>query len=265
MPLCDLEKTHKSWYTDLYIYNKFGLRVTDMFYMALCDDSRADLDILTGYLAGLRDKYKLEDTTYQSGSELVELYKSGRRFHLVILDMVMEPMNGIETARGIRRYDADVPILIVTSTPEYAIDGYRVNASRYLLKPVEEEGFLDEVCRIIDRHNTNKSRYYSFSCESGIVKLELDSIVCFESELRTITVHTTGKSYTFTGKIKELEQQLQPLDFVRVHKSYIVNLRSIHRIFKDTVTMSQGSSFPLSKSKSHEVHQRLLGYMEKSI
>lgn len=236
-----------------------------MFFIALCDDSRADLNILTGYLAEFHNKYKFEETTYQSGSELVELYKSGRRFHLVVLDMMMEPMNGIETARGIRRYDEDVPILIVTSTPEYAIDGYKVNASRYLLKPVKREGFLAEVRELIDRHNTNKGRYYSFNCDSGIIRLELDSIVYFESELRTITVHAAGKRYTFTGKIKELEEQLEPHDFVRVHKSYIVNLRSIHRIFKDTITMSEGSSVPLSKSKSHEIHQRLLEYMEKSL
>lgn len=236
-----------------------------MFYIALCDDSRADLDTLTGYLSGLEERYKLEATTCQTGSDLVELYQKGRRFHLVILDMVMEPMNGIETARGIRRYDTDVPILIVTATPEYAIDGYRVNALRYLLKPVEREGFLAEVCKVIDRHNDGKSRYYSFSCDSGIFKLELESIVSFESELRTITVHTTGKSYSFTGKIKELEQQLQPLDFVRVHKSYIVNLRNVHRIFKDTITMSQGSSIPLSKNRSREVHGRLLEYMEKNL
>lgn len=237
-----------------------------MLYIALCDDSKGDLDILTGHLETLdSSRYKLECTTYLGGSELVELYRTGRRFHLVVLDMMMEPIDGIETARQIRRYDLDVPILIVTATPEYAIDGYKVNASRYILKPVDRGQFVDEVKRILDSGQKNKGRYYSFGCDSGIVKLELDSILYFESELRTITVHTVGHNYTFTGRIGELEQQMLEHDFVRVHKSFIVNLRCVHRIFKDTITMSDGSSVPLSKNKSRDIHRLLLEYMEKNI
>ncbi|MEG1049463.1 MAG: LytTR family DNA-binding domain-containing protein, partial [Oscillospiraceae bacterium] len=174
-------------------------------------------------------------------------------------------MDGIETAMNIRRYDTEVPILIVTSTPEYAIDGYKVNASRYILKPVEKSGFLREVQGLLDRGYKNKCRYYSFTCDSGVVKLELDSIGYFESDMRTITAHTQEKSYAFTGKIKELEEQLKNQDFVRVHKSYIVNLRSVHRIFKDTITMSDGGVVPLSKNRSKEIHALLLEYMEKSL
>ncbi|MEG0853244.1 MAG: LytTR family DNA-binding domain-containing protein [Angelakisella sp.] len=242
-----------------------------MFYIALCDDEQQALDTLTGYMAELPSGYKYEAVTFKNGAELAELYQKGRRFHLVVLDMMMQPMDGIETAMRIRRYDTDVPILIVTATPEYAIDGYRVNASRYILKPVEKACFLEEVKAMLDRAGQNKGRYYSVSCNSGIIKLELDDICYFESDMRTITARmnrTTNnlcKSYSFTGHIKELEQQLAPQDFVRVHKSYIVNLRCIHRIFKDTITMSDGSSVPLSKNRSKEVHALLLRYMENSL
>lgn len=236
-----------------------------MFYIALCDDSKADLNILTGHLSELHTRYRFEETTYQSGPELVELYKSGRRFHLVVLDMMMQPLTGIETAQQIRRYDTDVPILIVTATPEYAIDGYKVGASRYILKPVERTGFLHEVCAILDRELAARGHYFSFSCESGIVKVELERILYFESALRTITLHTQDATYTFTGRIRELTEQLSEQDFVRVHKSFVVSLRAIHRIFKDTITLSDGSSVPLSKNKSREVHSLLLAYMERNV
>lgn len=237
-----------------------------MLYIALCDDERKDLDTLTGFLEELPDAgYQMETVPLQSGAELVELYRQGRRFHLVVLDMMMEPLDGIETARQIRRYDTDVPILIVTATPEYAIDGYSVNASRYILKPVDRKAFLQEVRGVLDRSKTQKSHYYSFTCDSGIIKLGLDDIRYFESDLRTITVHTHGPCYSFTGRIKALEQELAPYDFVRVHKSYIVNLRSVHRIFKDTVTLSDGGEIPLSKNRSKEIHALLLHYMEKTL
>ncbi|MEG2193005.1 MAG: response regulator, partial [Oscillospiraceae bacterium] len=122
-----------------------------MFYIALCDDERKDLDILTEHLKDLPwNKYKYEAIPLQNGEDLVEMYRNGRRFHLVILDMMMKPMSGIETAVNIRRYDADVPIIIVTSTPEYALEGYKVSASRYILKPVDKSSFLQEVQRLLD-------------------------------------------------------------------------------------------------------------------
>ncbi len=66
----------------------------------------------------------------------------GRKFDIIILDMLMKPLNGIETARLIRKYDSEVPILIVTGTVEYAMDGYQVNAYRYILKPVDKAYFF---------------------------------------------------------------------------------------------------------------------------
>lgn len=236
-----------------------------MFYITLCDDSQQDINVLTDYLCALPSGYKCEAVPFKSGVDLVEVYRKGRRFHLVILDMMMSPMDGIETAMNIRRYDTEVPILIVTATPEYAIDGYKVNASRYILKPVEKSGFLREVQGLLDRGDKNKCRYYSFTCDSGVVKLELEDISYFESDMRTITVHTNHESYAFTGRIKELEEQLRQQSFVRVHKSYIVNLKSVHRIFKDTITMSDGGVVPLSKNRSKEIHTLLLEYMEKSL
>lgn len=78
---------------------------------------------------------------FLNGRELVHQYERGRKFDIIILDMLMKPLNGIETARLIRKYDSEVPILIVTGTVEYAMDGYQVNAYRYILKPVDKAYF----------------------------------------------------------------------------------------------------------------------------
>lgn len=237
-----------------------------MLYIALCDDNKRDLDLLTGYLTELRREHlHFEDISFLDGSELVAQYQNGHRFSLVILDMLMEPLSGIETAKGIRQYDSDVPILIVTSTPEYAIEGYKVNASRYILKPVEKKSFLREVQEVLERVQQTKSHYYSVHCDSGIIKIEIEKICFFESQARTITLHAAAAAHTFSGSLREVEGQLAPYDFVRVHKSYVVNLKNIHRIFKDVITMVDGSEVPLSKNRSKAIHQRLLEYMETSL
>lgn len=121
-----------------------------MFYIALCDDEWQAVEILTGYLSEIkRSGLQLESVPFLNGRELVHQYERGRKFDIIILDMLMKPLNGIETARLIRKYDSEVPILIVTGTVEYAMDGYQVNAYRYILKPVDKAYFLQEVRTIL--------------------------------------------------------------------------------------------------------------------
>ena len=113
----------------------------------------------------------------------------------------MDSINGIETAKLIREYDSSVPILIVTSTIQFAMDGYRVNAYRYILKPVEKEGFLTEVRNILDQAGQTTQEYFTVSNESGITKIKMDDIYYFESDVRTINLHTKDMpvSYTHLG------------------------------------------------------------------
>lgn len=113
-----------------------------MLYLALCDDSKDDLQEIMMCLGELKkENYRMEIMPYLTGTALIEAYAKGRRFNLLVLDMYMEPINGIETARQIRKIDTTVPILIVTSTIEFALEGYAVNAYRYLLKPIDKKLF----------------------------------------------------------------------------------------------------------------------------
>ncbi|MBC8584092.1 LytR/AlgR family response regulator transcription factor [Youxingia wuxianensis] len=235
-----------------------------MFYVALCDDSKIDLQILTTYLSELKkSNYHMEVLTFNDGYELVKTYKNGRRFDLLVLDMCMDSINGIETAKLIREYDSSVPILIVTSTIQFAMDGYRVNAYRYILKPVEKESFLTEVRNILDQAGQTTQEYFTVSNESGITKIKMDDIYYFESDVRTINLHTKDMQYSFTGKISEIAQRLEAFDFVRAHKSYVVNLKNVKNIFKGIITMENNDTVFMSKHRSKEIYERFLSYTEK--
>lgn len=145
-----------------------------MFYIALCDDEWQAVEILTGYLSEIkRSGLQLESVPFLNGRELVHQYERGRKFDIIILDMLMKPLNGIETARLIRKYDSEVPILIVTGTVEYAMDGYQVNAYRYILKPVDKAYFLQEVRTILTSIARLQNKYFSFTNEKGLFKIKL--------------------------------------------------------------------------------------------
>lgn len=177
----------------------------------------------------------------------------------------MKPLNGIETARLIRKYDSEVPILIVTRTVEYAMDGYQVNAYRYILKPVDKAYFLQEVRTILTSIARLQNKYFSFTNEKGLFKIKTTDIYYFESNMRTLSVCHLGGKTTFTGKISEVEESLSEQSFFRIHKSYVVNLKHIRNIFKDTVTLENGEELPLSRHRSKELRQQFLSYMKENI
>ena len=99
---------------------------TAVNYVALCDDNSCDLELLGSYLRELQDGSNVGIVSFSCGYKFLQAYKGGERFHLVILDMRMEKINGLDTAREIRKLDSDVPLLFVTGTAEYVLEGYTV-------------------------------------------------------------------------------------------------------------------------------------------
>lgn len=232
-----------------------------MYYIAICDDSLADLSTITGHLSKLKKTCQLEYITFSSGEELFQSYHDGRRYDLIILDMCMEGMNGIETATLIRKLDETVPILIVTATVQFAVEGYKINASRYIVKPVKRDEFNAIVQDTLEKTSRRRGHYFTFSAESGTTKVKTEDIYYFESDIRTIYIVTKDARLCFTGKISKIEEQMQDCGFFRVHKSYIVNLQHVYNIYKDFVTMDNNEKIPISKYRRKEANQKLLEFM----
>ena len=236
-----------------------------MFRIVLCDDSPADLMVLRGHLEQLKEKRPVDIISYTDGLDLLKDYKQKGFCDILVLDMRMETMGGIEVAKHIRRLDDEVPILIVTATVDYAVEGYKVGAFRYIVKPVEGSDFLSAVEELLDRQQKKQASIFSFPSINGTTKLMTDHIYYLESDLRTIRVVAKEGTFTFTGTISSLEEQLRPDGFIRIHKSFLVNVSHIYNIFKDSVTMDNKEVLPMSKHKRKEVNQEFLSYMEANL
>lgn len=216
-----------------------------IFYVALCDDNREDIQVIIKQLYKLSgNDISMEIIPVENGYQLVDLYRNGRRFDLLILDICMDKINGIETAKLIRSYDSAVPILIVTASMDFALEGYKVNALRYFLKPINQEQFLTEIKNIFEGLNKLSRPYYIIHHENGITKIKFDDIYYFESNMRSISVSTRNEQHQFTGKISEIADQLKPFDFIRVHKSFVVNPQHVTNIYKGIITMEKQWKIP---------------------
>ena len=236
-----------------------------MFRIVLCDDSPADLMVLCGHLEQLKEKRPVDIISYTDGLDLLKDYKQKGFCDILVLDMRMETMGGIEVAKHIRQLDDEVPILIVTATVDYAVEGYKVGAFRYIVKPGESGDFLSAVEELLDRQQKKQASIFSFPSINGTTKLMTDHIYYLESDLRTIRVVAKEGTFTFTGTISSLEEQLRPDGFIRIHKSFLVNVSHIYNIFKDSVTMDNKEVLPMSKHKRREVNQEFLSYMEANL
>lgn len=236
-----------------------------MFRIVLYDDSPADLMVLCGHLEQLKEKRPVDIISYTDGLDLLKDYKQKGFCDILVLDMRMETMGGIEVAKHIRQLDDEVPILIVTATVDYAVEGYKVGAFRYIVKPVESGDFLSAVEELLDRQQKKQASIFSFPSINGTTKLMTDHIYYLESDLRTIRVVAKEGTFTFTGTISSLEEQLRPDGFIRIHKSFLVNVSHIYNIFKDSVTMDNKEVLPMSKHKRREVNQEFLSYMEANL
>ena len=157
------------------------------------------------------------------------------------------------------------PFHVYAATVDYAVEGYKVGAFRYIVKPVESGDFLSAVEELLDRQQKKQASIFSFPSINGTTKLMTDHIYYLESDLRTIRVVAKEGTFTFTGTISSLEEQLRPDGFIRIHKSFLVNVSHIYNIFKDSVTMDNKEVLPMSKHKRREVNQEFLSYMEANL
>lgn len=235
-----------------------------MLHIAVCDDNAVELSQIVSILKKI-DTFDFEIHKYLNPCECLEEIASGKMFDCFLLDILMNKDNGINIARKIRQTHVDTPIIFITATPKYALAGYEVSAARYYLKPLDEKRFTGDLIRILEHAHSRLNDYMTVTNTNGITRIYLKDIYYIESMLRTVIIHTKDASHSMTAKISDLEEQLSGHDFVRVHKSFLVNLRYIHNIYKNTITLDNQEEILLSKHRSKEVHETLVKYIQENV
>ena len=224
-------------------------------YIALCGrDRQENLQLLQG-LAPLKKHGGLEFVCFESGRTLLEEYARGRRFDLILLN-VGEDGTGLNEAIHLHRVHPAMSLLLLADDERWAIPGYRTRACGYLVRPFSEPLLREEVWLALT-HCETPDFYYSFSSEEGTVQIKHSEIYYFESDVRRITLVGEGASYQFSGRISQIAQQLEPFGFARTHKSYVVNLLHVENLFRDVLTLANGSQVPCSRMHHQEVTRRI--------
>lgn len=235
-----------------------------MAKIAFCDDEISMLNKLQVLLDEYRvDRNReIEYTAFCNPLELLAAIERGSRFDVLLLDVIMPGENGMDTAAEIRQYDNNIKIIFLTSSAEFAVQSYAVNAFFYQLKPVNAESFFQVMDAVLDECEKEQTNSLILRCKSGITRIELKTLEYCEVIHRTLFLHlTSGKVLESPGSLDELYSQLEPYgNFLRPHRSYLVNLEHVRNLSARAITMSCLTEIPIPRGKYNEVKNAFLEY-----
>ncbi len=232
-----------------------------MLKIAICDDLEADRASLRRFLAARLACCDHEITEYACAQPLLADYEEeSADFDLLFLDIFMEGMDGMAAARAIRRHDANVPVVFLTTTPDYALAGYDVRALGYLVKPLDAKkaaAMLDWFLRTVFLGGG------SILLREGVRgrRLSCREILYIESRNTLALVHTNEQIHRLYRKLDELETELQGRGFLRCHKSYLVNLARVRAVEKTSFLMEGGDCVPLRQRDARALRDAYFEYL----
>lgn len=229
--------------------------------IAICDDEELFIENTINLINSISaDIGMCSITACSCGEELLEKHCT-EKFDIIFLDIEMSGINGMDTARKIRSNDTKVIIVFLTNYTEFALEGYEVNAYRYLVKSQPHYILENQFRSVFDEYSQNH-KCFVINTRNDIICIHLNDICFFEVLNKKITVHTTEKSYEYVGKLSEIEKQLQNDDsFIRTHKSYIVNVAQIDTIRNFDIIMKNSEQALMSRSLKKSVVDKYISYM----
>ena len=232
-----------------------------MLSIAVCDDETMDCCNLCVKIRKIMDELQMPCfiRSFYSGAELL---RADEPFDIIFLDIIMNDLDGLETARLIREKDFDRFLNFVSSSREFVLDAYDAEPYWYLLKPVEDQKLKRILQKIIRKKEIHTPEYLLVSREREKKKLYLEDLYYFEIRGREMDIHHKEGVFTYYKKMGVLEKELQGKDFFRCHKSYLVNLKYISGYNRQELILDNGEKLPLAKRRYEDFSREILRYMK---
>lgn len=233
-----------------------------MLKIAVCDDEEYYCKYIENAIATYMNELNIEYVIdlYDSGEKLVKFTYELDYYDIIFLDINMKNIGGIETAQCIRKNSVKVNIVFITAFVNYALEGYKVNATRYLLKG--NKNFIDSLKEAIDtileKYEDTKSRLFSFV--EGNYEIDSEKLIYIESKLHKLEFYLLDKKLTMYEKLDYMEENLNFYGFIRIHQSFIVNLKYIETINNYNAKLITGKELSIPKSKYRDVKDAFIVY-----
>lgn len=236
-----------------------------MYRILICDDDTEPLERMREQVEAVFSKMgiKAKVHTYSDPQSISDQILSSCDLVFLDIDFSNSQYNGLDVARRIRRFRNDTIIIFVTNFIEYAPEGYEVQAFRYILKKDFEYELEPYICQALAQLQSHKEKF-KIQVNGEIIDILLEDILYFEVQQHNVTAYVLWdqiragmKTYSFYASLSELEQQLEKHGFLRIHKSYLVNMNHLKKfqcreaLLDNGITLRVGEKSYAEKKKQY--------------
>lgn len=233
-----------------------------MLRIAICDDEKYDRDRIQALLLEYLETHNLNASIdlFSSGKEFLSERDNLVKYDIVFLDINMEEIDGIQTAQEMRSFQSDTCIVLVTAFINYVLEGYKVGAVRYIMKDALDVQIKECMDAIIQKM---QFREITFPFLEGDRTLYTDNILYVESRKHKCIfscMERENVTYQLYGKLDQIEIELERYGFLRIHKSFLVNMKHVKRISNYIAVMDSGDEFPVSRLRFTKARESFVAY-----
>jgi DNA-binding LytR/AlgR family response regulator len=216
-----------------------------LYRVALCEDEEifaaAHEEACREILFRLNIEHEL--TTFRSGEDFFDAFA---QYYLIVRDIMMDGMNGIQLARKIRERDKSVCIIFLTSSRDFALEGYDVNAFHYLLKPLDVSAFEQLVKTAYNEKF--QDNFIVIKIGGQHLRIFANDIICMETKGRRVEITLADSVVYYSGKLSDLLLELPSDRFVKCHQAFAVNVKNIRELGRQDAIAINGKKIPVSRT-----------------
>jgi len=229
------------------------------YKIAICDDRKEDIEYISSIVKDwASDKgHTVTIKDFQSAEEFLFHYDDESDYDILLLDIEMGQINGVELAKKVRRQNREVQIIFITGYNDYIADGYDVEALNYILKPVHSDKLKTVLDRACEKLKKNEAALV-FELTGGIVKVPLYEIRYIEVRANYVTIHAAEDILVKTT-LSSIDQKLDE-SFFKAGRSYIVNMHYIRKVTKTEVILEGEISIPLSRGLYEPLNRAFINF-----
>ena len=231
--------------------------------LAVCDDNLQELTIIKAFLTEYHTPYgePILFDSFQTATELLTALNT-KKYDALLMDIIMLGTTGMEVAKEIQNNSNQIPIIFLTSSPEYAVESYRIKALDYLLKPIDKKllfAALDTICSQLSSPNDS----LAIKTSKAMLLLPFTQIEAVEINNKTLQFHlTNGTVKSITGKLSDYEEALLCREeFIKVHRSYIINMSLMKSFSNNSFVSLSNVTIPISRKLQKQVKETYISFL----
>ena len=232
-----------------------------MYKILVFEDTPSEAAVLLDHISRYADEHEvqLEATWERSAFGLAE---DAKQADLIFMDIEMPGISGMDAAALLRTFDSETPLIFVTNLAQYAVNGYEVDALGFIVKPVSYAAFSLRMAKALRVMRERHGNIITIKSRGGVRVIDVNDITFIEVKGHDLTYHLTGGSSVVSrATIAEAEERLEDYTFVRISKSFLVNMRHIRSFKSGEVELFDATTLPIGRTMRDAAIEKIVSYL----